>query len=314
MKREKWICTGLAVIMALVLPACAQKIEREPVTVQSAGMGLELASKDDGKSVKAANAETKTDKKETPRKTQTAKQADSGVGTVSKEGQYSLTYAKDSFTQQQDENGTVALVSKDQKARIEIGRGFYEGVIETVKDADKEEASVRGGQAQQKKSGTEENTDPSENAEFKISVQGGQDVYYSFIPEAETKDGEAYAYSVDSADGEYCYISLAQYQAAVLGAEDYGALLMENSGEKGKEKVYYLSTSEGNLIVRTVCDKDAQKQWMPQIEETLKSLKVEDNLWKKADVEKIVKDLDIEVTAAGETQVEISKDGRSSSE
>ena len=90
--------------------------------------------------------------------------------------------------------------------------------------------------------------------------------------------------------------------------------MMENSGEKGKEKVYYLSTSEGNLIVRTVCDKDAQKQWMPQIEETLKSLKVEDNLWKKADVEKIVKDLDIEVTAAGETQVEISKDGRSSSE
>ncbi|MEE0462004.1 hypothetical protein [Blautia hydrogenotrophica] len=174
MKREKWICTGLAVVMALVLPACAQKIEREPVTVQSAGMGLELASKDDGKSVKAANAETKTDKKETPRKTQTAKQADSGVGTVSKEGQYSLTYAKDSFTQQQDENGTVALVSKDQKARIEIGRGFYEGVIETVKDADKEEASVRGGQAQQKKSGTEENTDPSENAEFKISVQGGR--------------------------------------------------------------------------------------------------------------------------------------------
>ena len=59
------------------------------------------------------------------------------------------------------------------KIRIEIGRGFYEGVIETVKDADKEEASVRGGQAQQKKSGTEENTDPSENAEFKISVQGG---------------------------------------------------------------------------------------------------------------------------------------------
>lgn len=48
--------------------------------------------------------------------------------------------------------------------------------------------------------------------------------------------------------------------------------------------------------------------------ETLKSLKVEDNLWKKADVERIVKDLDIEVTAAGETQVEISKDGRSSSE
>ena len=68
------------------------------------------------------------------------------------------------------------MVSKDQKARIEIGSGFYEGVIETVKDADKEEASVRGGQAQQKKSGTEENTDPSENAEFKISVQGGQDV------------------------------------------------------------------------------------------------------------------------------------------
>ena len=143
MKREKWICTGLVVVMALALPACAQKIEREPVTVQSAGMGLELASKDDEKSVKAADAETKTDIKETPRKTQT----DSGVGTVSKEGQYSLTYAKDSFTQQQDENGTVALVSKDQKARIEIGRGFYEGVIKTVKDADKEEASVRGGQA-----------------------------------------------------------------------------------------------------------------------------------------------------------------------
>lgn len=66
--------------------------------------------------------------------------------------------------------------------------------------------------------------------------------------------------------------------------------------------------------MRTVCDKDAQKQWMPQIEETLKSLKVEDNLWKKSGCERIVKDLDIEVTAAGETQVEISKDGRSSSE